>query len=245
MEAGRLRDDPRSTGLGLALLSLIAMVSDSYAEALEYSEQSLAVAITPLDRHMATQGKGTALVLLRHADAGVRWLEEYQRQCISNGELYGVCTSDGPIAVGKVIQGNIRDGISLLETAISKQDVDGYQGAANWYRGFLAEVYLQIIAGNEKLPLPILVKNLPILLKVMATAPSRIRALMTHVLKFENYDPNGYYIGRAHMLLGLLYKIKKKRALALQHLTEARRIFSELGETPILARVDAALPELA
>ena len=46
------------------------------------------------------------------------------------------------------------------------------------------------------------------------------------------------------MILGLLYKAKKKRALALQHLTEAHRIISQFGQTPMLARIDAALAEL-
>ena len=46
------------------------------------------------------------------------------------------------------------------------------------------------------------------------------------------------------MILGLLCKVKKKRALALQHLTKARQIFSQFGQTPILARVETALAEL-
>lgn len=46
------------------------------------------------------------------------------------------------------------------------------------------------------------------------------------------------------MILGLLYKGRKKRALAIRHLTEADRIFSQFGQTPILARVHAALAEL-
>ena len=46
------------------------------------------------------------------------------------------------------------------------------------------------------------------------------------------------------MILGLLYKAKRKRALALEHLNEAKRIFSQFGQTPILARIDAALAEL-
>ena len=53
MEVGRLLKDPRSTGLGLALLASIAIASDSYAEALGYCEQSLAVAVTPFDRNCA------------------------------------------------------------------------------------------------------------------------------------------------------------------------------------------------
>ena len=46
------------------------------------------------------------------------------------------------------------------------------------------------------------------------------------------------------MILGLLYKTKKKQPLAVQHLTEAKRILSQFGQTPILARVETALAEL-
>jgi hypothetical protein len=143
-----------------------------------------------------------------------------------------------------VLQGNIGEGIRLLEEVILKREKEGYQSNADWYRVFLSEVYLQIIAGNEKLPVATLLKNLPILLKVMATASSRIPALATSVLENPHFDPKGLHIGRVQMLLGLLYKIRKKRALALQHLTEAERILSQFGQTPILARVETALAEL-
>jgi hypothetical protein len=109
----------------------------------------------------------------------------------------------------------------------------------------LAEVHLQIIAGGDKkVPLPTLLRNFPILLKIMFTAGSRIPALITHVLDKPHFDPAGFHVGRAKMILGLLYKAKKERALALQHLTEAKRILSQFGQTPILARVDTALAEL-
>jgi hypothetical protein len=42
----------------------------------------------------------------------------------------------------------------------------------------------------------------------------------------------------------MLYKTKKKRVLAVQHLTEARRILSQFEQTPILSRVETALAEL-
>jgi hypothetical protein len=47
------------------------------------------------------------------------------------------------------------------------------------------------------------------------------------------------------MILGRPYKTKKKRALAVQHLTKAKRIASQFGPTPMLARIDAELAELA
>jgi hypothetical protein len=78
----------------------------------------------------------------------------------------------------------------------------------------------------------------------MLTASSRIRALVTHVLENPHFDPGGFHVGRSKMILGLLYKAKKKRALAVEHLTEAKGILSQFGETPILARVETALAEL-
>lgn len=67
---------------------------------------------------------------------------------------------------------------------------------------------------------------------------------MMGILEDPFFDPSGLFAGRAQMMLGLLYKIKKRPGLATQHLTEARRILSQFGQTPILARVETALAEL-
>ena len=98
MRVGRLLNDPRSTGLGLALLTWIALVSDSYAEALDYSEQSLAVAVTPFDRSTATSAKGCALVLLRRTEEGAKLLEEDSRRC-ALGHFYRLAANDPMLGV--------------------------------------------------------------------------------------------------------------------------------------------------
>jgi len=46
------------------------------------------------------------------------------------------------------------------------------------------------------------------------------------------------------MILGLLDRTKRRRESALEHLTEAKRILSQLGPTPLLARVETALAGL-
>jgi class 3 adenylate cyclase/tetratricopeptide (TPR) repeat protein len=244
MQVGRQLDDPRSTGLGLCVLALIAFVSDAYAEALEYSEQSIAVASTPFDRETALNIKGCVLTLLRRTEDGLKILDAFRRRCFADGDLYSLTTSDAIIGVSKVIRGNIGEGIRLLEQAISKRESEGYRAAADWYRLYLGEVYLQILEGNEKPPFTTLLGNLPILLKVMGSGSSRIHTLMTHVLANPRFHPAGHIAGRAQMILGLLYKVKKKPAPAMQHLAEARRILSQFGQTPMLTRVDAALAEL-
>jgi tetratricopeptide (TPR) repeat protein len=244
IQVGRLLNDPRSTGFGLGLLTWIALILDSYAEALEFSEQSIAVAVTPFDRAFAITGKGCALVLLRRTDEGAKLLDEQRRSAITDGYLYALNGSDAVVGVCKVLQGNIADGIHWIEDAIVRRESEGYRTNADWYRGILIEVYLQIIAGNEKLAIRTLLMNLPILLKVTITASSRIRALIARILENPQMDPAGMQVGRLEMHLGLLYKAKKKRAVAVQHLTQARKILSQFGQTPILARVDTALAEL-
>jgi hypothetical protein len=244
MDVGRQMNDPRSTGLGLSLLTSVALVSDSYLEALEYSESSLAVAVTPIDRSIALGGKGTALILLRRVNEGLELLASYRRRCRANGELYAEAISDVTIAVCSVFQGNIGHGVRTIEAGIAKQDKDGYCAAAGWYRGFLAEIYLQILSRNEGLPFFTLLKNLPFLVKAMLKGSSYIRALMAHILENPRYDPAGLHVGRAQMILGLLCRIENKRTLANRHLTEARSIILRFGETPMLTRVEAALAAL-
>jgi tetratricopeptide (TPR) repeat protein len=244
MRVGRLREDPRSIGLGLWLLAAIAVLSDSYAEALGYSEHALAVAVTPYDRLAALAGRAVALLMLRRVEEALPLFEEHRRRCLTNGFLSSMVTTEPFVGVCKVLQGNIGAGIRHIEAATLRRETEGYQAAADWYGGFLCELYLQIIARREKLTFLVLLKNLPVILKALFIAPSRIRALTARVLQNPQFDPCGSHCGRTQMILGLFYKIKKKRAVALQHLTEARRILSRYGQTPLLARVEAALAEL-
>ena len=244
LEVGRLLNDPRSTGLGLWFLSVIALLSDSYAEAMEYSEQSLAVALAPVDRSIAASVNAMAMVLLRRIDEGATALNDCRRGCASDGFHQLLDGTDGSLGICKIFQGKIAEGIRLLEDAILSREGEGLLDYADLERLKLAEVYLQIIAGDETPPLAVLLRNFPILLKVMVGGSARIYALVTRVLRNPHFDPGGHYVGRAHMILGLLNKAKKKRALAVQHLTEAKRITSQFGPTPMLAKIETALTEV-
>jgi hypothetical protein len=101
MQVGGRLDDPRSTGLGLNLLTWIALISDSYPEALEYSEQTLAVAVTPLDRNGAIGGKGCALILLRRTEEGAAILKEARRRWVADGVLYNSFPATSLLACAK------------------------------------------------------------------------------------------------------------------------------------------------
>jgi class 3 adenylate cyclase/tetratricopeptide (TPR) repeat protein len=244
MRVGRQLNDPRATGFGLYLLAWIALISDSSAEALEYCEQALAAAITPLERNGVMNVKGCALILLRRVDEGASILEAFRDRCIEDGDLYSMSSCDIFLALSMIFRGDIGKGIRHIEKAIAREEREGLRNLADWYRGFLAEIYLEILEGNEKVALGVLARQFPTLLRIRITAYSRIRRSMRQVLANPRHHPAGSGVGRAELILGRLYKVKGKHARAVRHLTEAKRIFAQFGESPALSRIESNLASL-
>jgi hypothetical protein len=164
--------------------------------------------------------------------------------CAANNWQQHLAGLDGVFGVALVINGRIGEGIRWLEQAILRREREGFRVCADWFRLFLCEVYLGIISGSEKPPAKVLVRNILTLTKIVFTAEKRILALVERVRQNPHFDPNGHFVGRAEMILGLLFRIKKRRALAFQHLREAERIASQIGPTPMLARIEAALADV-
>jgi tetratricopeptide (TPR) repeat protein len=174
MQVGQQLNDPRSTGFGLWSLAWIAISSNAYAEALQYSEQSLAAAVTPQDRTVALGAKGVTLVLLYRVEEGAKLLRDASHQAAADGFLYNATGNEAILGLSNILQGNFKEGIHSVEEAIARRDEEGNRLFADFAASLLSEVYLQIIAGNQKLPFPVLLKNLPFLVKLIFTGPSRI-----------------------------------------------------------------------
>ena len=244
MAVGRRMNDPRSTGYGLFLRAWAALLSDDYASALDCAEASIGMACTPFDREGAVNAKVIALVLLRRPEA-FRTLRDWMDRLAAIGWNAALAPCDGIWGVALVLHGEIGSGIRWIEQAILKREREGYLAVADWYRMFLCEIYLEIISGKDKPPMKVLLRNFFMLATVMVTARKRIPALVERVRQNSQLDPDGCHIGRCEMILGLLYKARRRPALAIQHLTEAKRILSQSGSTPVLAKIEAALTELA
>jgi class 3 adenylate cyclase len=244
MAVGRRMNDPRSMGFGMHLHSWVALTSDDYTAALNFAETSISIARTALDRESAKNARIVALISLRRPEA-FAMLREWMGKCATNDWLYILNVVDGFWGVALVLHGEIGGGIRWIEQAILRREQEGYRAAADWYRMFLCEIYLEIIAGTEKPPAKVLARNILTLVRVMFTAQKRISSLVERVRQNPQLHPDGHHIGRCEMILGLLYKVKKKRSLAVQHLTEAKRIASQFGATPMLAKIDTALAELS
>jgi hypothetical protein len=165
-------------------------------------------------------------------------------QCEENGWTLFLSGPDNLLGVALTMNGRIDEGLRHFEEAIARREKEGYRAAADWCRMFLCEVYLQILSGKGEASLGLLLRNFRSLMSVFMFGAKRIVTLIEKVRSNPQFDREGHYIGRTEMILGLLYKAKKRKALAARHLTEARRILSAFGPSPTLARVEAALAEL-
>jgi class 3 adenylate cyclase len=240
---GTRMNDPRSLGLAMHNRSWAALFSDDYSTGLKFAEACLSIARSPYDRQSAETGRAVALALLRRPEA-FQMLRDRMALCAANDWQQHLAGLDGIWGVALVIRGEIGAGIRWLQRSILRREREGYRVAADWFRLYLCEIYLEIISGSEKPSAKVLAANIPTLVKVMFTAEKRIFALVKQIRQNPQFDPDGHFVGRSEMILGLLCKAKKKRTLAVQHLSEAKRITSQFGPTPILAKIEAALAEV-
>jgi class 3 adenylate cyclase len=243
LAVGRRINDPRSIAWGMALKAIVAMDGGDYGRALEFAENGIAMARTPSDVLVNRLFKLWALAGLGRPES-FALSRQYRDECETNGWGNFLDLSQGPWGTGLIIHGHIGAGLRWLEASIPRLQKNGMVGIANLLRTALAEVYVRVISRTERTPLWVAVRNFPILLWVTLTAETRIRALVKDVCDCPHVEREGVVFGRCEMLLGLLCKAKKRRAEAVSHLTEAKRLLAQLGSTPALDRVEQALREL-
>lgn len=228
----------------MGILGWIALTSDDYGNALDCAEECLQIAYTPQERMNALGVKGAALALLKRLDEAQVVLSDIRGQLVDLNWRYELIMLDPAFGILAALNGNIGKGIGVIERVVAAASRDGWRAAEDWAKLFLCEMYLEVMFPKEKPHFSLLLKNLPALIKILFVGRSSVKSLVSQVRSNPQFDRNGHYIGRAEMILGLLYKGKKKHFLAVHHLSEARRILSQFGQTPILARVEVALAEL-
>jgi hypothetical protein len=171
-------------------------------------------------------------------------VKRFVAMCAERGWTLFLSGPDTMLGVAFAMDGRIGEGLRHIELAIARREKEGYQAAADWYRLFLCEIYLEILSGKGSASLGVLLRNIRPLASVLIFGEKRIVSLVERVCSNPQFDRDGHHVGRAEMILGLLYKARKKRDLAIRHLNEARRIVKPSGSSPMLTRIEEALAEL-
>ncbi len=237
-------NDPRGLGYGLAMEALIAMQADEFGQALTLAERARDIARAEFEKVLATTARISVLVPLGRLEAE-RDVRSWIGLCNDNDwKLFTV----GPecwLGVAQAMNGRVGDGLRTLEAAIASRDREGFLPAADWSRLYLCEVYLAVLSarasGSPRPPL----RDLPLLIGIRLFGARRIKALVARVRANPQFAVDGQYFGRTALILGSLYKLRKRRRLAARHLDEARRVFQATGPSALLTRIETALAEVS
>lgn len=243
MEVGIAKNDPRSLGYGFAMKALTAMCTDDYETALAMSEKALAVSRVEFESAIAAASRHSSLVPLQKPGASAE-VRQFVESCFGKGWVLFASGPNTMLGVSLAMEGQIDAGLKHLEAVIARSEERGAVYAANWNRLFLCEVYLGILSGQGGASVGVLVRNIGALARVILFGPKKITELVEKVRANGQFDPEGHYIARSELIMGMLYKIRKNRPLAIRHLTEALRIVEPSGPSPMQARITAALAEL-
>ncbi len=243
IEIGVQTNDARSLGYGTAMKALTAMCTDDYGTALEMSQAALRLSRVEFETAIASAARHSSLVPLQKPGA-ITEVRQFLAGCVENGWLMFTSGPNTMLGIALAMEGRIAEGLAHVEKAIAGSEERGATTAANWNRLFLCEIYLEILSGKGAVSPGMVLRNLGTLTRAMIYGPGKITEAVEQVRANPHFDPEGHYIARSEMILGLLAKSRRKKTLAVRHLTEALRIVGPSGPSPMQARIEAALAEL-
>ncbi|WP_170764894.1 AAA family ATPase [Ruegeria lacuscaerulensis] len=241
---GKSKNDPRAMGYGTAMKALIAMVTDDHELALSMAEKAREASQAEFELAIAEAARVSAMVPLEKPGA-IEVVQRHIKDCTEKGWALFAFGPAAMLGVAYALNGQVTAGLRQIEEAIQKRTDQGTLVSADWARLFLCEMYLSILTGEGGGSIKVLIKNLRSIVWVMLFGEKRLIAMIETVRKNPQFDEKGHYIARCDMMMGLLYKAKKKKSRARDYLTKARVVVEAAGRSPMLARIDAALAELA
>ena len=245
IEVGRAKNDPRSLGYGTAMKALIAMVTDDYELALTMAEEARKASKVEFELAIAEAARVGALIPLEKPGA-IEVAQKHIEACDAKGwdpVHNGTCGDAGRgLRPQRPHSGR---GYARSRMRIQNRTDEGTKVSADWARLFLCEMYLAILTGEGGGSIGVLLRNLRSIVGVLLFGEKKLIAMIEQIRQNPQFDARGHYIARCDMIMGLLYKARKKKQLAVEHLTKARVIVETAGQSPMLMRIDGALAELA
>jgi class 3 adenylate cyclase len=241
--SGEKRGDPRALGQANLVLGYIDMIGhDDPVAAKEHAEECLRVAVTPNERRRGALVIAISKIFLGRAREGLTEIKALNSIFERSGSLYLVQTA--PQGAALAMLGRISEGIRVIEHEVAQSDAVGYQFRATWGRIILAEIYIQILTGKEKLNTAVLFKNFSTIAAAILFGAGRARALLLRAAAAKMLSERGVIMARINFDLGVLSSMKKKRGEAKMFFEKARVGAESQGADKLLEKIDTALAGL-
>ncbi len=240
LDLSRETGDPRPRNMGLWALAWNSAFHLEHQEAVDNANESLRIALSPVDRLAANDAKGVGLIMLGRVEEGHAILRDLSRDIAAGGFLMIATITDLPYGLAQVMAGDIAKGIHWIEET-TRQCVERGQVAARAFGElYLGLIHLEMAIAGDRPPLVVILRNLGFILRTAPFAAARARRhLEAAEREYRRLDIPSHL---AFVLynLALLDSAKKRADDALARLTEARAIAESVEATALAKKIDAA-----
>jgi class 3 adenylate cyclase/tetratricopeptide (TPR) repeat protein len=141
-------------------------------------------------------------------------------------------------------EGNLSRGWSVLIKCNSYPKKSGRTTFHYISEHIMGKIFLTIVQGDAPVKLLLMIKNIGFVIKKASFAFRHAENHFTNTIKLAEKAGAIGYTGQVHLDLGLLYKAKKKPALAQKHFEKAISIFEQLGAEAFLKEAQKNLVSL-
>ena len=236
--------DPRPRAMGLWALAYLNGFSFEYEEAIANADEALQISLSPIDRLNAQGAKALALSMVDRVGEALSLLDNVHSRLMAGRCLPPLHGLDLGYGAAILLGGEMSKGVRWIQEAMRRFAEQGYELGPVLGHLYLGEIYLRITLGEDKPPLPVLLRNFGfVMTKVPVAAGSARRHLTEAISGFHRLDAPAL---RARCLydLGLLHKAKQKPVQARVCLQEAVLIAESVGAQAIVDRACTCLNSL-
>jgi class 3 adenylate cyclase len=175
VQLGRQSGDPRTSGMGLNALGMVAIYDERYDDVVRYAEESLAISPDPLDRLCAAANKGLALALGSRNPAGVEMVAAARHELETGGGAVLLGWFDLPFGVAMIVTGRMADGLRAIRATMERFEEWGYARGPVLGHLVLGEIYLKLALRSGSLSWSVVVRNLAFIVSTLPFAARRSR----------------------------------------------------------------------
>ena len=229
IQFGQERSNIRSQVVGHMCIGHGLYVAGDLTKAISAYRKAIAVARDPFYTQWPKLYLGICCVLTGRFDEGADALSDVSAYIAEYGcEVFNgaALTVRGLALIGK---GEMARGLDLIQEGQSYcRTTDSIWGLA-MSELVLGNLYFQLAYGEKTSGFSFLVNNFGFLAKNMPFASRKSETHFCNAIEHATQCGGRGLLGQAHLGLGQLYDAQKKKSEAMRHLSEAVRIFDEIG----------------
>ena len=240
----RETNDPRARSMGYFMLAVESIYSGDYENAVEQAEESLRISLSPIDRSIAQNVKGSAQIFLGQAKEIIEAAEIATRAMYEGGNIFNTTPVRMMVGVGQILAGNMSEGMQKLMQASREPAEWGQTIQRSTAKMLLGEVYYEMVLGKDKPGFSVMMRNLPFLLRTLPFAKSRARRYTSEAVEeLRGYDSPSH-TARALLTLAKLDIAGRKSKAAAEKLAEALTLAQSVGATGLQRDAEAQLQKI-